>query len=195
MLNRIFIAALCLLIVSCSSGHVKDTMGFRKKAPDAFKVVSNSPLSMPPDFSLRAPELGVGRPKEFGAAAQAEKVLFEKASLDFTVEEKTARPTSAERHFLNKTGAKKTDANIKSILRSEGQEAVIEAEEESFLAKIASYKYTFGNKGKKSSSDPIVDAGKERARLYDNKRSGKSVVDGDVPVVSQEKKGILDRIF
>ncbi len=58
----LLIAAMGSLAAAC--GSLKDDLGLVKKAPDEFAVVRNAPLSLPPDFSLRPPEVGatgVGR--------------------------------------------------------------------------------------------------------------------------------------
>ena len=65
----------CLLIVGCQGGNARQILGINKQPPDEFKVVSNPPLSLPPNFSVRPPE-------EITKSSKMVRV-FEKASSEF----------------------------------------------------------------------------------------------------------------
>jgi hypothetical protein len=54
----------------------REALGLTKSAPDEFQVVTRAPLSMPPDFELRAPQPGAPRPQELSARDQAESAIF-----------------------------------------------------------------------------------------------------------------------
>lgn len=62
------------LLCGCSSAA--KTLGLQRSAPDEFQVVSQAPLSMPPDYNLRPPVPGAPRPQETGARAQAQAALY-----------------------------------------------------------------------------------------------------------------------
>lgn len=52
-----FISILGLLaLTACETSEVRETLGLSRKAPDEFVVVSRPALSVPPDFSLVAPD-------------------------------------------------------------------------------------------------------------------------------------------
>src|SRR5688572_30286884 len=49
--------------------------GGKKSSPDEFKIVSHSPLTMPPNAELRPPRPGEPRPQEVTPADQAKEAL------------------------------------------------------------------------------------------------------------------------
>src|SRR5436853_5258857 len=49
--------------------------GGKKVSPDEFKIVSHSPLTMPPNAELRPPRPGEPRPQELTPAEQAKEAL------------------------------------------------------------------------------------------------------------------------
>ena len=49
--------------------------GSKKVSPDEFKIVSHSPLTMPPNAELRPPRPGEPRPQEVTPADQAKEAL------------------------------------------------------------------------------------------------------------------------
>ncbi|HYR65046.1 MAG TPA: DUF3035 domain-containing protein, partial [Reyranella sp.] len=49
--------------------------GGKKISPDEFKIVSHSPLTMPPNAELRPPRPGEPRPQEVTPADQAKEAL------------------------------------------------------------------------------------------------------------------------
>jgi len=49
--------------------------GGKKISPDEFKIVSHSPLTMPPNAELRPPRPGEPRPQEVSPADQAKEAL------------------------------------------------------------------------------------------------------------------------
>ena len=57
------------LTTACASGNKE-----RSGVPDEFRVVKKAPLTVPPEYSLRPPELGTVRPREV-SSEQAEQVF------------------------------------------------------------------------------------------------------------------------
>src|ERR1700749_573834 len=61
---RLFVAATAVALIAplgaCSDGMsgVRAALGITKEAPDEFGVISRAPLSMPPDYTLRPPQIG-----------------------------------------------------------------------------------------------------------------------------------------
>src|SRR5438105_11832315 len=69
-----FSATLCSLALGGCSAF--DNLGGGKKvSPDEFKIVSHSPLTMPPNAELRPPRPGEPRPQEVTPADQAKEAL------------------------------------------------------------------------------------------------------------------------
>ena len=62
-----------VLLAGCSNW--KQTLGIEPTSPDEFAVESRAPLTIPPDFNLRPPEPGAGRPQETSVASKAQGVV------------------------------------------------------------------------------------------------------------------------
>jgi hypothetical protein len=53
-MRLVVILIACLSLSACQGA--RKTFGFEKSIPDEFRVISNQPLNVPPDFNLRPPE-------------------------------------------------------------------------------------------------------------------------------------------
>src|SRR5215468_3172657 len=67
------IALVTLALGGCSA--FENLGGSKKVSPDEFKIVSHSPLTMPPNAELRPPRPGEPRPQEVTPADQAKEAL------------------------------------------------------------------------------------------------------------------------
>src|SRR5262249_57279426 len=67
------IALVTLALGGCSA--FENLGGGKKVSPDEFKIVSHSPLTMPPNAELRPPRPGEPRPQETTPADQAKEAL------------------------------------------------------------------------------------------------------------------------
>src|SRR6266446_3513323 len=70
----IFSATLCTFVLGGCSAF-ENLGGGKKVSPDEFKIVSHSPLTMPPNAELRPPRPGEPRPQELTPADQAKEAL------------------------------------------------------------------------------------------------------------------------
>lgn len=68
-------AALAISAGGCTNG-MRKALGVEKVAPDEFKVVTQAPLVIPPDFNLRPPEPGEARPQDLAPSATARSALL-----------------------------------------------------------------------------------------------------------------------
>jgi len=68
-------AGLSSLLAVSGCTDVKRAVGLEKVAPDEFAVESRAPLTIPPDFDLRPPQPGAGRPQEASAASKAQGAI------------------------------------------------------------------------------------------------------------------------
>lgn len=199
----LFLALLCLPVVSGCSNSVKQTLGINKKAPDEFKVLARPPLSVPPEFSLRPPSDGgedeaVISPRDearsavFGAAtapaaAPENRIVLTPGKAETAVQPVTTGTlgkSNAEATFLRNAGADQADSAIREEMRRE--EAARIAEEKSTLESLT----TLPEK-----KDPVVDAGGEAQRIQQNKAEGKPVTEGETPESRPTDRGILGGIF
>src|SRR3954468_23212077 len=73
LLPLTFAALGALALGGCSA--FENLGGGKKVSPDAFKIVSHSPLTMPPNTELRPPRPGEPRPQETSPADQAKEAL------------------------------------------------------------------------------------------------------------------------
>src|SRR5437762_3067634 len=73
LLPLTFAAAGALALGGC--GAFENIGGGKKVSPDEFKIVSHSPLTMPPNAELRPPRPGEPRPQETSPADQAKEAL------------------------------------------------------------------------------------------------------------------------
>lgn len=65
-----------LLALSVSGcGDFKKLVGIERTSPDEFAVESRAPLTVPPDFDLRPPAPGAGRPQEVTSANKAQTAI------------------------------------------------------------------------------------------------------------------------
>ncbi len=195
ILAKAFIVITALpFISSCSSGSVRDTLGMRRSAPNEFRVVTNPPLSIPPEFSIRPPipdETYKESPNS--QTESAKKVLFENASADFKIE----KQTNGEEAFSSLFNATRANPEIKSLLQKEFIEAAKKEEEKSFLEQRILSKIPSFSKDKKEDKDSIVDAKLEKDRIVESKKQGDKVTGEKTPTVesSGEKTGFLNRIL
>src|SRR5882672_528465 len=67
------VALSALALGGCSA--FENIGGAKKVSPDEFKIVSHSPLTMPPNAELRPPRPGEPRPQEVTPADQAKEAL------------------------------------------------------------------------------------------------------------------------
>ncbi|HYD73038.1 MAG TPA: DUF3035 domain-containing protein [Candidatus Binatia bacterium] len=95
----------------CSS--VNRAMGAARTAPDEFRVVTQAPLTLPPDYSLRPPRPGETRPEELQPSQDARAALFG---------QEIARGASqGERTLVANAGAEAVDPNIRDTIDYESQ--------------------------------------------------------------------------
>src|SRR5436190_4300573 len=73
LLPLTFAAVGALALGGC--GVFENIGGGKKVSPDEFKIVSHSPLTMPPNAELRPPRPGEPRPQETSPSDQAKEAL------------------------------------------------------------------------------------------------------------------------
>lgn len=188
----IFIAVVPF-IASCS-GSVRDNLGMRRSAPNEFKVVSNPPLSVPPEFSLRPPvEDNVYVPPK-SVAVDAKNVLFKQGSAGVASDNETA----SEEVFRSQFKASDANPQIKSLLQQEFIAAAKQEEEESFIEKNLISKIPGLSTDKKANqSDPAVNARLEKDRIVQEQKKGEKITGVETPTVESKNhdRGLLNKIL
>lgn len=162
---------------ACSD--VKKQIGMGRASPDEFMVVKRAPLTMPPDYELRAPSPD-SLPPASEASNQAKAALMGETAA-------TAEKGSAEEALLQKMGAENPDPSVRTAINREN--GVIELENRKLVDKLI---FWSDKPGEAPSS--VVDAKQEKQRLEKNEAAGKPVNDGAVPVI-EKKQSTFDKLF
>lgn len=176
------LAALCLmaaLLAGCSS--VKQELGMGRNSPDEFMVVKRAPLTLPPDYDLRAPSAD-NVPPASDAANQAKAALTGGETV-------SAEKGTADQALLGKLGAGQADPHIRSEINREN--GMIELENRSVVDRLLFWKE---QNPEDAAQYTVVDPKAEADRLKKNDAEGKPANDGDVPVI-EKKRSTIDRLF
>jgi len=168
------------LLAGCGNDNLARTFGLVHDAPDEFTVTTRAPLSMPPDFSLRPPRPGAVRPQEQSQRSQAEEALVPQQALGVSA----AADSPGQDALVSKAGP----AAPKNIRSEVDQDAQLDQPGHSFTDKLLFWR-------KAPEPGVVVDPTKEAQRLRQNSALGKSVDDGDTPIIQPKQKGLLEGIF
>lgn len=169
---RVMTVVLPFLLFACG-GDVKEQLGLRKEAPDEFTVQRRPMLDVPPEFKIRPP-VDEAEVRKVEAREETKKVVFSGAG----------NASAASDSFLNKLGVNKADANIREKLVEE-----YGSEDPTFLERVRSISDDNMNK-------TVVDAEKERERIAENIKQGKSAAEGET--VSKPKStasSVIDKLL
>jgi hypothetical protein len=88
-----------------------------RQAPDEFEVVSERPLVVPPDFTLRPPKPGAPRPQDVDSRGAAVQALFGPQA-------QPPQRSAGEQALLERAGAARAQTDIRSTVRDDGTEVV-----------------------------------------------------------------------
>ena len=181
--------AVSMALTACS-GNVKKTLGLGKQAPDEFKVVSNQPLSVPPDFRLIKPVPGAKRPQSQELDKQAEAALFKASNPASSDAVSTniidSNKSKGEEVLLSNAGVQKANPNIRDLLKEERLKTV-EVEEEGFFSKLFNFK--------DDEAAPQLNAIEEKKRISEAQQSGEKITGDEASVREKKDTGLLGKIF
>jgi hypothetical protein len=181
--KNIIAAVLCVVSLAACQ-NVKKELGVGRNSPDEFTVVKRAPLTLPPDYELRAPAEGTLAPPS-AAVEQARSALMGE-----TTGELSGKSGDADDVLLQKMGATGADPNIRSVIAEEN--GYLALENKTVADKLLNWGETPPTDAKVPAS--IVNAAEEKKRIEQNAAEGKPVNEGDVPVI-EKKKGTIDKIF
>lgn len=109
-------ALLTIGLTACGGGaNVKKSLGLQPTPPDEFSVVSRAPLSVPPDYTLRPPRPGEGRPMEVSVREKTRQTVF--GAADRVKVPEAASTTSSS--IMSKLGADQTNPSLRTELDAE----------------------------------------------------------------------------
>jgi hypothetical protein len=180
----LLVAAAGMALSACDAA--KQAIGLGKNPPDEFQVVSQAPLSMPPDFNLPTPAPGAPRPQEGSPEVTAQNALLANTSAAGTAVTPDASQSSGEQALLQTAGAATPDPNIRTTVN---QEAAAETEASQGLLDRLIFWHTPEPAG------TIVDPQAEQQRLQQNAALGQPITTGATPTIKRRKKALLEGIF
>jgi len=171
-------------------GAFENLGGSKKISPDEFKIVSHSPLTMPPNAELRPPRPGEPRPQEVTPAEQAREALAPQTA------GRTTRVTgggnappspggASEQALVAKAGQGGIDPNIRSRVNTDTR--TLNDSDKSFVDSLIFWQ-------DKAPSGVVLDPAKEQQRLRDAQAAGQNAT-GATPTITRRKRGLLEGIF
>jgi hypothetical protein len=166
----------------CSS--LRSIAGLDKSnTPDEFQVVSRAPLSMPPDFGLRAPTPGASRPQDTTTTDRARQIVIDRD----TTGQSTVLPiegrSAGESALLKKAGAASADPNIRREVDTETM--TLADTDKLWIDKLLFWKTPADNSS-------VVDAEKESARLRENAALNKPATTGVTPTIKKKSSALFE---
>lgn len=171
------------LLAGCDSA--RKVFGNEKSGPDEFAVYSRPPLSLPPDYRLRPPVPGTGRPQEQNTQNIAERAMLGK-TLKASRNRKPVRGSIGVQALLRDTGGLNASPNIRTILNEET--SILSVKDQAFVDRLIFWV------DEKPSAGTVVDARKEQQRIRENQALGKPITEGETPQIKRKRsrKGLLD---
>ena len=183
-IRYVLLAIVALLTLSACDG-ARDAIGIGKQSPDEFAVVTRAPLSMPPDYGLRPPRPGVGRPQEASVKESARDLLV-KSSGSSAKRQASMDRSKGETALLAKAGATNPDPQIRRAINRES--SILATEDDSFADSLIFWL-------DKPPPGAVVDAAAEQKRLRENAGLGDAPTKGRTPQIVRKPKGWLEGIF
>lgn len=176
-----------MMLGGCSA--FENLGGSKKISPDEFKIVSHSPLTMPPNAELRPPRPGEPRPQETSPTDQAKEALSPTLAGRVQAQAKTA-PTGApgdasEQSLIAKASAGGVDPNIRSQVNRDTR--VLAEKDNTFIDSLIFWQ-------DKPPPGVVLDPAKEQQRLRESQASGQPS-SAPTPTIERRKRGLLEGIF
>jgi hypothetical protein len=191
MTNKTSIVLLALLIGApllggCTSQE-SNVFGEEKRSPDEFAVYSRAPLSLPPDFGLRPPKPGAGRPQTLTPRNDARDALLSNSGVGAANSVPPAPQAESEqtpgiRALLENTGANQANPDIRSLVNNETA-ALSGTNDESFADNILFWRQTTGLKG------AIINPAVEERRMRKAQAAGNVNEEAPAPTIQRSGDG------
>ncbi len=166
-----FVALAVAAAAASGCASLSRSLGATKSSPDEFRVVSQAPLTLPPDYNLRPPRPGEPRPTELQPADEARAALFG--------QEVGQAASQGERTLVTNAGAGAADPNIRDTIDFESQGVV--RRNENFVNRLLA----FGGSGAQTAP---LNADQEAQRLQDEDSIRRATGGGEV-VIERDRGG------
>jgi len=171
-LSALPVIALVALPLAGCGGDVERTFGLTRDAPDEFTVTTRAPLSIPPDYTLRPPAPGAGRPQELSAQQAAEAALAPEAVLQHP----TAEDSPGQQALLAASGPA-APADIRDKINAEQG---LDAPHRGLTERLMFWKDA-------PAPGTPLDAVGESKRLREDSALGQPPTLGETPVIQDKK--------
>ena len=184
LISVFVLTALVGVLSACESA--KQIVANKKNAPDEFTVYERPPLSLPPEFALRPPAPGSGRPQSITPTDQARAALLQRQASVNT--KPVSDPTLSDglNALMQKTGAAQADPSIREVVNAET--TLLSKEDQRLADKMIFWV------DDKPFEGTVVDAEKEQQRIRENQALGQPITEGETPQVKKKRgsKGIFE---
>ena len=168
-----------LVLGGCGNSDLSRSFSLTRDSPDEFTVTTRAPLSMPPDFSLRAPDPGAPRPQELRASNAAEAALVPGAVPG------GAAAMSPGQQARGQDAGPPAPANIRQRV---DQDASLAGDNRSFADRLMFWR-------SRPPPGVVVDPAREAQRLRENAALGQSQDQGETPIIQRKQKSFFDSIL
>lgn len=175
-----------LLAFLTGCGEVRSMLGQNKQPPDEFAVLSQPPLSIPPNFTLRAPEPGANRPQKTPKKNDIKRIVLKSEAANAMNPTSVIGGASGETSLRNLLGTGSAKSNIRRLLNEENKELIYT--DQRFINKLL--KWPSG-----SATRSVLDAAAESERIKTNLDSGKPINEGETPVIKESGKDFIKKLF
>lgn len=169
------IAVVALMVAAATASgcaSLSRAVGATRSAPDEFRVVTQAPLTLPPDYNLRPPRPGEPRPQELQPTDEARAALFGETI--------GAGASQGERQLVAGAGATAADANIRDTIDFESQGIV--RRNEGFVDRLIAFRGS-----SESASAPLNP--EEEARRLEDEESIRRATGGGQVVIERDRGG------
>jgi hypothetical protein len=181
--TRAFAALAFVAVAASGCSTLRSVAGLDKSAtPDEFQVVSRAPLSIPPDFGLKAPDPGAQRPQETSPTDRARQIVIDRQVGADPVPSTVAGLSPSESALLRQAGATSANPNIRRDIDRET--TTLAQADKRWIDSLLFWR---------SMPEPgeIVDADKESQRLRGNAALNKPTTEGQTPSIKKKQSALF----
>ena len=166
------LAVLAAATAASGCQSMQRAVGATRTAPDEFRIVTQAPLTLPPDYNLRPPRPGEARPQERAPDSAARAALFG--------QDVGADASSGERVLVAAAGAEAADASIRETIDFESQGIV--RRNEGFVDRLLAFR------GSAAEAEAPLSPEEETRRLEDQE-SVRRATGGGTVVIQRDRGG------
>jgi hypothetical protein len=167
-----------LALGGCGDSSLSRSFGLTRDSPDEFSVTTQQPLSMPPDFNLRAPDPGAPRPQDRSAAVAAQAVLVPGAPAG------DGAMSPGQQALVQEAGPP-APANIRQRV---DRDAALASTDRSLTDRLMFWRTP-------PKPGVVVDPTRESQRIRTNAALGQSQEQGETPIIQRKQKSLWDSIL